>query len=221
MTRVLAGFAAGVILIALLVGLGSGVFDRARADQELRHREDIHQVTMAVREERARLQIERERDLQPVFVAATGLVLLAVGFTALGVGFYLVASLNKRSRLVHADAHGLFPVIRMRIGKAEAIYDPNRSPVASTIYTIDRADRVIVLPVVISGLEDASQAAVRQAQAVQLTRAAVSGSEISEAYQVVTKRLFLPEERQPPRVRVLHSPSPEIEQLLEDRGDGD
>jgi len=74
---------------------------------------------------------------------------------------------------------------------------------------------------VLPGLEGAAEAAVRQAQAIQLTRAAVSGPGLVEDAQRAARRFF-PEEGSSSAltVRVLNSTSPGIERLLEDGGDG-
>jgi hypothetical protein len=176
--------AGGVLLGLVLIGAlaGGGAFMALRPTPEETAARVQHVITMnAIAEQRAAL-------LTPM-VALGG---LALGLLAVGAAFYGVLLLRKRAHLVHADAHGIFPLVRVRIGAGEVVHDPNRQAVATTVYAPGADGRVLVMPVVIGGLEDASRAAVAQAATVQAIRAGVSGGGglLPEHVQGVARRLF-------------------------------
>ncbi len=134
---------------------------------------------------------ERVNQVMIAVLALGAAPLVAGGLLA---GWYGLAVLRQRSRQVRADAHGIFPVLHFRVGGHQVIHDPNRQAVATIVYTRDPVGQVLVLPVILNGLEDATQRAVAQAATVQAIRAGVSGvtgaGGLPEHVQGVAQRLF-------------------------------
>jgi hypothetical protein len=169
-----------------------------------------------------RIAEQREQDLAEVktLALAVSILGLAGGLTlaAGGAGWFAVSELRKRAALVHPNDHGIFPLVKVQVGGSVAIHDPNRQPTATVIYAADDNDRVLVAPAVIGGLEDAQRAAIQQAAAIQLTRAAVSGAGLTETAQDAARRFFPADDL--PSVRVIGQPNVALDKLLE-RGESD
>jgi hypothetical protein len=183
-----------IVVVVLLFGVGvfltTGVADRRKQSQERRFAQEEHAVKMEALREQTALGLQRERQLSPVKTAATGMGLMASAFTVMGLGFYLVAEARKRSRLIWPDKAGMFPQVIVELPNgAKAFHDPNRSPTHVTVYEPMQGGGVRIAPVVLPGLTDS----VRQAAAVQLTRAAVHGGRpLTEEARDVARRLLPP-----------------------------
>jgi len=164
-------------------------------EQARRHAEELHQIELQVMQERAYQAIIRERRLAPVKTVAGGIGILGGVGMLLYAGYYVVQNLRKRSLLVYPDKSGLFPLIKVRtMSGTEVVHDPNRQPSGSVVYTEDGRGNVVVMPIVAPGLETAAEAATRQAAAIQLVRASVSGgARLTEDAERVARR-FLPAE---------------------------
>jgi hypothetical protein len=204
-------------LVSVILAAGAGAFVALRPTAE--------QIGERLRHEQAMNAIaERQAaDLAPTKTLALAVAILGLAgsltLAAGGVGWYTVTELRKRARLVHADASGIFPLVRVQVGGSVAIHDPNRQPTATVIYTGDEGGKVLVAPVVIAGLEDAQRAAIQQAAAIQLTRAAVSGAGLTETAQDAARKFF-PEDDLP-QVRVIGKPNPTLDRLLLEGGEID
>lgn len=185
--------ALGTLLVGLVVLLGLGsrsVLDRQQAAQRRQFAAERHAVEMQALKEQTALHLQQERQLAPVKTAATGLALMGGAFTVLGAGYYVVCEIRKRSQLVWPDKAGMYPQIIVELPNgARAFHDPNRSPTHVTVYEPMQGGGVRIVPVVLPGLEDS----VRQAAAVQLTRAAVhQGRPLTEEARDVARRLLPP-----------------------------
>ena len=222
MAKILSGLITfGMILVAVVVFLATGVGDRQQAAQHRRFAEERHAVEMQVLREQTARELAEARQLSPVKTAAEGLALMGGAFTALGAGYYVVSELRKRSRLVWPNRAGIFPQVTVELGNgARAFHDPNRSPVATTIYSPEPDGGVRITPVILPGLTNS----VRQAAAVQLTAAAVHrGTPLTEDAQNVARR-FLPgdpAQSGAPAVRVLAAATDQVDKLLEATDDDD
>ena len=135
-----------------LSGQGSGglwiLTNATRAAVENRAREERLRIDTEARAEAERLKAQTSRAWQPVgFTANVALVMIALG-TVGGCGLAVVVWSNLRAAEIRADSMGLFPIVRVKVGKSTVLHDPNRSLTASTVYTpADLADQVRVVPV--------------------------------------------------------------------------
>lgn len=206
-------------IIALLAGTALSEQAKLDAEQARRHAEELHQVQMQVQREEATQAVIQARQLAPVKTAATGLVFFGGASALVGAGWYLVQEFKKRTLLIYPNDAGIFPQVTVELPNgAKAYHDPNRSPTHITVYSQTADGGVQISPVQLPGIEDS----VRQAAAVQLTRAAVSGgAQLTEDAERVARR-FLPGDDDADRapVRVLESAAGNVDKLLE-ADDGD
>lgn len=223
MARVLSGLIGLALLLAITATLlGTNVLDRAASQQERRHREELYQVELRTKQEIAALKVERERTLHPVKTVAVGMGVASAGMAALGLAWYVISELRKRSALIWPNDAGLYPLTQISLGNGvKVVHDPNRQPTGTTVYAREKDGSVSVIPIQLEGLE----ASVRQAQAVQLTRAAVSGHGLTESAQKTARRFF-PQEgyvsSSSAPLQTLHSDLSDLRGYLEDsseRGD--
>lgn len=78
---------------------------------------------------------------------------------------------RNRANTFYADETGIFPLVKIRVGKCELVHDPNKATAASTIYTPTAAvGDVTVIPV--DGLEPTQIQTAWNAQRVQAIAAA-------------------------------------------------
>jgi len=187
-----------LLVIGLVLALGLGAYlallpTEAEVAERLRH----VQAQNAVAETRAAA-------LTPFVVAGGGLALAAVGGGLAGAAYYGVAQLRRRSQLIYADRHGIFPQMRIAVAGQVIVHDPNRQPAPTTVYAPDGRGGVAVTPVILPELLDATRAAVAQAATVQAIRAGVSGSAglLPEHVQRTAQRLF-PAGGDLPQVRIV------------------
>jgi len=199
-------------LAAMVAAAGVGAYAALRpteAEQyeRLRHAQAMHALAEA-----------RQEALLPFEVAAGGLGLLALVSLLAGAVYYGVAMLRTRTQLVYPNRHGIFPLVRLRIGDQVVMHDPNRQPTPTTVYGPDGQGGVSVRPVVLPELLEAMRAAVAQAQAVQAIRAGVSGEAgaAPEAVQRATQGVWAASASALPAVHIIGDDAaiPQLEQLL-------
>jgi hypothetical protein len=189
------------------------------AGQKRRHAEERHQLELELMQAKIAQEIIAEKKLQPVKVAAKGALLISAVVGAFLGGFQVIALLKKRSMLVYPGQDGQYPLLRIRLKNrwgemAEVTFDPNRSVGAANIFTLAEDGNPLIVPVVTGQLQDALMT-TRQAQAVQLVRAAVSGNGDLKDSAVNVARRWLPEERPTlPAVRVMATAAPGVERLI-------
>jgi hypothetical protein len=205
----------GLLLAGAILAAGIGAFMALRPTAEEVGERLRHQATMNQLAEKQEADLAGAKTLA-IAVTVLGLaggLILAAG----GAGWFVAAELRKRAHLVHPNDHGIFPLVKVQVGGSVAIHDPNRQPTATVIYTGDQDGKVLVAPVVIQGLEDAQRAAIQQAAAIQLTRAAVSGAGLTETAQDAARRFFPNDDL--PSVRIIGKPNATIDRLLLEGGE--
>lgn len=214
-----------VVVLLLVVSLGAYLALRpteAEQDERLRHAQAMHAVAEA-----------RAEALAPFEVAAVGGGAVVLVLALAGAGYYGVSNLRKRSLLVYPNSHGIFPLVRVRIGGQVVVHDPNRQPAPTIVYAAYGRGGVAVTPVVLPELLDATRAAVAQAATVQAIRAGVSSGAglLPEHMQRVAQSLF-PTPDVAPCARIIGAGAvvPQLDRLLatgdddtepdQDRGQG-
>lgn len=101
-------------------------------------------------------------------IATGGLVLASIG----GAVLVSLRWLNRKAAEIRPGADGQFPLVRVKVGGATILADPNRAIGAATVYASPaQAGRVIIQPV-ITGSLPAQVAQAARASAVALTSAA-------------------------------------------------
>lgn len=205
-----------VVVLLAVVSLGAYLALRpseAEVAEQVRHTQNMHAVAEA-----------RAAALTPFVVVALGGGALVLVLILAGIGYYGVAALRKRTLLVHADRHGIFPLVQVRVGGQVVIHDPNRQPVPATVYGPDGQGGVAVTPITLPQLEDATRAAVAQAATVQAIRAGVSSGAglLPEHMPRVAQGLF-PAPAVAPRVRIIGDGAavPQLDRLLAAGDDND
>ena len=145
-----------------------------------------------------------------------GLVVLSlVGLGGLVGG--LLRVVWRRSRLVHPQPSGIFPVIEGRAGGQTYYHDPNRQ-LAGTVAYGDGPDGVAVRHLVPSGQEGAQFQIATQAQATQFVAAASQGQKLTAQAGRLVERMAAAASAPPvprlPEVVVLDGAVPEERRLL-------
>lgn len=142
---------------------------------------------------------------------ALGIILLA--FLG-GLAYAAVRLALKRATTIYPDRSGLYPVVDRKVGKIRVFHDPNRAPVAATLYT---PEGVTFVP---SPEPGPGQLQVTgQAQAAQALRAAASGVGLTPDAAERIIRPQAPLVKPLPPVEVWDIEPTHVERLLEE-GDG-
>jgi len=140
-----------------------------------------------------------------------GIILLA--FLA-GLAYAAVRLALKRATTIYPDRSGLYPVVQCRVGNSRVFHDPNRTPVATTIYTTQG--------VTFAASPDLSPGQLQvtgQAQVAQALRAAASGPGLTPD---MTERIVRPQTplvKPLPPVEVWDIEPPHVERLLEENNE--
>jgi len=126
------GFVLFVLIIATILALGLGLIQALTRDADLEAQKQAQEL-QALQEPLA-LDLERERALQP-WKQAFLIGLMAVTLLSLaGLGYGLTRLLLRRASTVYPNEHGIYPVLRGRVGGVEYAFGPNRSPTPVTIF---------------------------------------------------------------------------------------
>jgi hypothetical protein len=182
---------AAIVFVAGLVAGGYRWGDDAAQAQHAQQQAEKHAFEMQQARINAMLDLQEQAAMRPFMRAAKGTAVGGAVVLALLTGFYVVMNLRKRSRLIYADDHGLFPNIEIILSNGAAVvHDPNKAPTSTTVYRGRRDGRIVVTPVILPGLVDHQRAATAQGATVQAARAAVSGSGLVGHVQEVVKRLL-------------------------------
>ena len=136
------GLFLSILILAAILALILGLLQVLTRDANLEAQKQTEEL-QALRE-RLALDLERERALQP-WKQAFLIGLMAVSLLALvGLGYGLTRLLLKRASTVYPDEHGIYPVLRGRVGDAEYAFDPNRSPAPVTVFARACPERVFL-----------------------------------------------------------------------------
>ncbi len=102
--------------------------------------------------------------------------LMALIIVALAVGLWVTyLFVERKASTVYPNQKGVYPVLKLRVGRAAVLHDPNRATTATTVYTTpELAENVQVVPVLAPGTEAEQAVVTGRAQAVQAL-AAISG----------------------------------------------
>jgi len=141
------------------------------------------------------------------------LAIILLAFLA-GLAYAAVRLTLKRAMTIYPDRSGLYPVVDRKVGKIRVFHDPNRAPVAATLYTPEGVTFVV------SPEPGPGQLQVTgQAQAAQALRAAASGVGLTPdtAERIVRPQTTLVKPLPP--VEVWDIEPTHVERLLEE-GDG-
>ncbi|MBC7249303.1 MAG: hypothetical protein H5T62_03390 [Anaerolineae bacterium] len=146
---------------------------------------------------------------------AFGLIVLA--FLG-GLAYAAVRLALKRATTIYPDHSGLYPVVQCRVGNSRVFHDPNRTPVATTVYT-PQGVTFVASP-------DPSPGQLQvtgQAQVAQALRAAASGVGLppATAEKIVGGGPQDPLVRPLPPVEVWDVEPAHVARLLEEIGDGE
>ena len=145
------------------------------------------------------------------------LALIVLAFLA-GLAYAAVRLALKRAMTIYPDHSGLYPVVQCRVGNNRVFHDPNRTPVATTIYTAQG--------VTFAASPDPSPGQLQvtgQAQAAQALRAAASGIGLppATAEKIVGGGSQDPLVKPLPPVEVWDVEPAHVARLLEEVGDGE
>jgi len=141
-----------------------------------------------------------------------GIILLA--FLA-GLAYAAVRLTLKRAMTIYPDRSGLYPVVDRKVGKIRVFHDPNRAPVAATLYTPEGVTFVV------SPEPGPGQLQVTgQAQAAQALRAAASGVGLTPDTAERIVRPQTPLVKPLPPVEVWDIEPTHVERLLEESTGG-
>lgn len=219
------GLILSTLILAAILALILGLIQVLTRDAGLESQKQAEELQ--VLRERLALDLERERALQP-WKQAFLIGLMAVTLLSLAsLGYGLTRLLLKRASTVYPDEHGIYPVLRGRVGDAEYTFDPNRSPAPVTVFAKDGVDSTVRViqavnstAVVSDELRDIQSQVTSQAQAVQAIRAGVSGTGLDDHVHGIVRGIMSGRQELPP-VKVLERLEPtHIERLLES-GDED
>ncbi len=156
------GLAVTVLLIAALA-VFSG-WQLAGGIRDIITRDELREAARLENEHRARM--EPWRRAGKIAAGVIGLLTLA------GLGSALIVYAHRRAGEIRPGPDGQFPIIRVRVGGATVLHDPNRQLAPTVVYTTPRlAQNVVVMPVLPPGLETEQVATTARAQAVQLASA--------------------------------------------------
>lgn len=210
-------YAGGAFMFLFLVAC----FAAAGAFIALRPSEAERQAAIAHQAEVHELRMERAEALEPwergFRIGAMAILLVALA----GVGYGLTRLLVRRANTIYADAHGIFPVIRGRVGGAAYIHDPNRAPTPCTLYRADDTAGASVTHVLPKGMEGDQLQITSQAQVVQAVRAGVSGTGLDDMIQGAIREMVDGDGRRLPQVRRVEVPEGVMRLLEQDeRNDG-
>ena len=135
-----------------------------------------------------------------------------------GLAYTTVRLALKRAATYYPDRSGLYPVVKCRVGKGHIFHDPNRVPVAATIYT-EAGVTFVASP----ELGPGQLQVTGQAQAAQALRAAASGIGLppSTAEKIVSGAGQDPLVKPLPPVEVWDVEPAHVARLLEEVGDGE
>jgi len=143
--------------------------------------------------------------------------LIVLTFLA-GLAYAAVRLALKRAMTIYPDHSGLYPVVQCRVGNNRVFHDPNRTPVATTIYTAQG--------VTFAASPDPGPGQLQvtgQAQAAQALRAAASGIGLppATAEKIVGGGSQDPLVKPLPPVEVWDVEPAHVARLLEEVGDGE
>ncbi len=156
------GLAVTVLLIAALAVFGG--WQLAGGIRDIITRDELREAARLENEHRARMEPWRRAGK-----IAAGVIGL---FTLAGLGSALIVYAHRRAGEIRPGPDGQFPIIRVRVGGATVLHDPNRQLSGTVVYTTPRlAQNVVVMPVMLPGLEAEQVATTARAQAVQLASA--------------------------------------------------
>ena len=158
---------------------------------------------------------------------ATKLSWIKIGFwgglaaiAVVGLGGVVVALLRatwQRSRLIHPESTGLFPIVEGRMGGETYYHDPNRQWAGTTVYGAGPAGadaRQLAPP----GQEETQFQIATQAQATQFVAAASQGGGLNASTRRLVEKVALATPAHPPprlpKVVVLSEAIPEEQRLL-------
>jgi hypothetical protein len=209
MRRLITYFALLAMLLAFV--LGGVLFGRRPLDE-------------ASRVELYRLQVKKAERLAVVEVgvkAGASIVLVAV---IGGLGVAVVRWALRRAGTIYPDQAGIFPLLKLRLGAAVVVHDPNRAPTATTAYVAGRErPDVRVLHVTQDGSEAGQFQITSQAQAVQAIAAATRKDGMTPQARHLVERIADPRPLSAPlpEVEVLDVEPSHVDRLLEEGGTGD
>jgi hypothetical protein len=176
----------------------------------------------AAQRQLSRVQVSRAERLAAVEVAVkAGAAVLLLGLTS-GLGVAAVRWALRRAGTVYPNEAGLFPLFKLRLGRAVVVHDPNRAPTPTTVYVAggERPD-VRVLHVTQDGNEAGQHRVTSQAQAVQAIAAATHRGGMTRQARHLVERLAEPSPLSAPlpEVEVLDVEPAHVERLLLDEGE--
>jgi len=165
------------------------------------------------------LQLETTARLNAIKVGFWGGLAIVVLFSSVGIIAGLIRTIWSRSQLVHPHDHGLFPIVKGRIGKQIYYHDPNRQLPGSITYTAG-AEGITARPLTPSHSQNEQLQVTTQAQATQLVAAAGQGRGLSAQSRQLVERVALSASAHPipnlPQVTILDKTIPEERDLLAD-----
>ena len=142
------------------------------------------------------------------------LAIILLAFLA-GLAYAAVRLTLKRAMTIYPDRSGLYPVVDRKVGKIRVFHDPNRAPVAATLYTPEGVTFVV------SPEPGPGQLQVTgQAQAAQALRAAASGVGLTPDTAERIVRPQTPLVKPLPPVEVWDIEPTHVERLLEESTGG-
>jgi len=164
----------GVLIVALLFisilscVIGATVLGKLDdLSPEARERQRIENAELEKR-------LEAERPARILWAYAWRAAVIGAAFTVLAV--LLLRGLRWATAITPND-RGLYPVMRLKVGQAQVLHDPNKALTATTIYTTPQlAESVTVIPVLPAGAEGEQAQVTGRAQAVQALAAIASGN---------------------------------------------
>ena len=201
-------------------------FERQRQEIELekereslRHSETINEIE----EEQAKATLEEHKRREPLRHGFwLGLSVVVLGMMV-GASLGGILWLRRRANTIYPDAHGIFPVIRGKVGNLLYYHDPNRAVSAVTIYsTVQNASRMEVSHVLSRDLTQIQAQITTQAQNVQAIRAGTSRARQEHRIpHLLTAPVVGRAEPESPVVEIIEDLDPsDVEQMLLEYRDG-
>jgi len=90
-------------------------------------------------------EVERLKDERPAYLFWSWAWRIVGVVAGLGLVAVTLRWLNRKATTIAPNTQGIFPLVKIRVGRAQAIHDPNRAMTATTIYaTPELADAIRV-----------------------------------------------------------------------------
>ena len=215
---------AGLIILSLLLAFALGVtITQDKGDPTIPIRVQIAQLELETKRQLAELEIEKQLQLQPLEFAFRVAIVIIVSITLASLGFQLVRYASNRAGMVWPSADGVFPLIKVKVGRDQIVYDPNRAVTPSVIFSADEVGTVSVLHIASSAHPSDQRQISSQAQVVQGIIAAARHAGDRQSSQLVKTALqaLPPPEPTLPEVTVLDIEPSHVERLLAEEGIGE